>query len=48
LGFGEAGDGAVGIGHDAGGVGGIINEDGSFAVEPGVEFAGEGFAGVGV
>ncbi len=45
--FGEAEDGAVGDGHDAGGVGGIVDEFGSFSVEFGVEFAREGFAGKG-
>jgi len=43
--FREAGDGAVGFGHDADGVGGIVDELGSLAVELGIEFAGEGFAG---
>ncbi len=43
MGFGEADDGAIGFGHDADGVWGVINEAGSFPGELGVEFAGEGF-----
>ena len=44
LGFGEAEDGTVGFGHDADGVGGVVDELGSFSSELGVEFAGEVFA----
>ena len=46
MGFGQAEDCAVGIGDDARGVGGIVEEFGSFSGELGVEFAGEGFAGL--
>ncbi len=46
LGFGEADYGAVGFGHDGGGIRRVINELGSFSLELGVEFFGEGFAGL--
>ena len=45
LGFGEASYAAIGFCHDAHGVGGIVDEAGSLAVELGVEFAGKRFTG---
>ncbi len=46
MGFGEAGDGAIGFGHDTHGVGGIVDEARSFAGEFGVEFACKGLSGI--
>ena len=41
--FGKADHGAVGLGHDARGVRGVVHQAGSSAVEARVEFANEGF-----